>query len=450
VSGTDQQGVPISGRDSHAYHAVLDQFLRFENRVFETIGTAIASAPDLPGPYFVQAYLQLFMTEPGFVEQAARTVDVLLAAVVLADLTEAERGHLAAIQAWIAGDLPRAASLLESVNLIEPRDVLALRVGHEMDFFAGYTRNLRDRVARALSAWSPADPHYGFVLGCLAFGLNENGQYHRAEQAGLTALDRNSGDVWAHHAVTHSLEMRGLTAQGIDFMSSRESHWGAGNLFVPHNWWHKALFHLDSQDYDAALAIYDARLFNDASPKVSLVLLDAASLLWRLQLDGVDATDRFASLSNAWDAVLPERSLYVFNDFHAVLAKIGAGHIREAEAIVDRLKAYVAEDGDAPANRAVARSVGLPISEGLLAFARGQYEAAADRLFRVRVTAQQAGGSAAQRDVIDRTLLAAARRGNLQKLLRSLVSERVTLAPDNPFNKRQAASLAPSIHSNQI
>lgn len=308
---TDQQGLVLTGaspKGAALFRQALDELVHFKSSVFTTIDEAIAEDPGFAMPYFARAYLDLFMTEPDSAEHANRTLDKLWTNVKLTSLSARERQHAAAIEAWIGGDLRKSAQILDRLGLDEPRDILGLRIGHELDFFSGNKRSLRDRIARQLGAWSPSDPHYGIVHGCYAFGLEENGQYERAEEHGHIALSVRGDDVWAIHAVTHSYEMRGAIGDGIRFMNDRRADWTENNLFSAHNWWHKALFSADLGDYSGALEIYDTALFNEQSPKISLVLLDASSLLWRLHLQRVPVDERFEKLASAWDAVLPESS----------------------------------------------------------------------------------------------------------------------------------------------
>ncbi|MCC0066963.1 MAG: hypothetical protein H6896_08100 [Rhodovulum sp.] len=123
-----------------------------------------------------------------------------------------------------------------------PHDLLALQSGHLMDFFRAGARDLRDRIARALPQWDADRPGYSVLLGMHAFGLEECGDYARAEATGGGKLDRQPLDAWAHHAVAHVMEMQGRAEEGIAWMASREARWSGDDAFFRiHNWWHKAL-----------------------------------------------------------------------------------------------------------------------------------------------------------------------------------------------------------------
>jgi hypothetical protein len=93
----------------------------------------------------------------------------------------------------------------------------------------------------------------------------------------------------------------------------------------------------------------------------------------------------------------------------------------------------MAADDARRSNHGMAREIGLPLMRALLAYARGEADAAADALFAVRGVAQRFGGSHAQRDLIDLTLLAAAARGSRGALGRALINERLMAKPVTPL-----------------
>ena len=87
-------------------------------------------------------------------------------------------------------------------------------------------------------------PGYHALLGMHAFGLEESGDYERAEASGRLAVELEPRDGWAQHAVVHVLEMQGRHADGIQWMRANPDAWSRESFFAVHNWWHLALFHL--------------------------------------------------------------------------------------------------------------------------------------------------------------------------------------------------------------
>jgi hypothetical protein len=94
----------------------------------------------------------------------------------------------------------------------------------------------------------------------------------------------------------------------------------------------------------------------------------------------------------------------------------------------------------------MAREVGLPLMRGLLAFDAGDAVGAIALLAPLREIAQRFGGSHAQRDLIDLTLLAAcALPGGSRALGRALLNERLLARGATPQLEhwRERLGLAP-------
>jgi hypothetical protein len=169
------------------------------------------------------------------------------------------------------------------------------------------------------------------------------------------------------------MEMQGRAQDGVGWAAVREPYWaGDDNFFKVHNWWHRALFHLDLGQVDEVLRLYDGPVRGSRSV-VALDLVDASALLWRLTLCGHDVGDRWGELSHTW-AQHADGRLYPFNDWHAVMACLGAGREDEIERITRALRTSGAEDTDAGR---WAREVALPLIEGFVAFWRRDYRRAA-------------------------------------------------------------------------
>ncbi len=382
---------------------------------------AIEAAPQFGMARVLLAWLGLIATEPG----AAAGARALIAELEQHPRDERLDAHLAALRLVDAGRWTAGAQVLERYSSACPHDFLALQVGHLLDFLRADARSLRDRIASALPHWSPDMPGFAQLLGMYAFGLEETGDYGRAEAYGRRAVTLEPLDAWAHHAVAHVMEMQGRAEDGIGWMIAREPSWGAtDNFFKVHNWWHRALFHLDLGQTEEALAIYDGPV-REARSVVAYDMIDASAMLWRLQLMGVDVGGRWQELARAWDVHADGRT-YAFNDWHAVMAWLGAGRDSDVERLAQAWRGIGAAGTE---NDRWAVQIGLPLVEGFSAFWRRDYATAIDRLHGVRHFAFAFGGSNAQRDIIDWTLTESALRGGDTALSQALAQERVALKP---------------------
>jgi len=428
----DHHGFELTGASASAADSYRQALRSYHCYAGDAIGQAEAALVKSPG--FVMAHvLKAWMHLLGTNREAAIVGAEALAAAKALPANGRERGHIAAIQAFLGGELRKAARILEDVSIEHPRDVLALQVGQTLDFFLGEQRMLRDRPARAIPAWSPDMPDYHAVLGFLAFGLEETGQYERAEEAGREAVALEPQDNWSQHAVAHVLEMQDRRAEGVAWMTREATGWQAESFFAVHNWWHTALFHLGLGEIDEALKLYDGPIFGQPST-FALDLVDASALLWRLHLRGVELGDRWTSVADAHAS--EPRGQYAFDDVHALLAYTGAGRSQAARELIDRQAAALTGAGD---NAQFAGEVGLPVMRAIQAFGEGRYDRAVELLRGVRNKAIRFGGSNAQRDLLDQTLIEAARRDGQDALVRALEAERETA---KPLARQRAARLA--------
>jgi len=417
----DRRGAACSGASRHAidlYDRALAEFQCYRFDPVSTVNGALAESPQFTMGHLLHAYLHLTSTEPPALAIARASIERAKQLPAGAR----EQRHIGAAESLAAGEYARACDRLDDILLEDPLDALALQVAHLYDFYRGDARSLRDRPARVLAQWSNGVPGYHAVLGMHAFGLEECGAYGRAEERARRALELEPFDGWAHHAIAHCFEMQGRREDGLRLMAEREPYWTADSFFALHNWWHRALYHLGLDQVGEVLALYDAQIRGKRS-QVVLELIDASAMLWRLMLRGVDVGARWQELADAWQPMV-DGSFYAFNDLHALMAFVGAGRWPLVDARIAALEAWLGREGS---NRAMTREVGLPLALGFAAFGRGRFKEAAERLRPVRAIAYRFGGSHAQRDIIDLTLLEAARRGDNAVLARAIESERAAL-----------------------
>jgi tetratricopeptide (TPR) repeat protein len=319
-----------------------------------------------------------------------------------ANATSRERAHVAALDAWIAGDLDGAIGIWEEILRENPLDVLAFRLAHFNNFWLGRPGEMRASVERVLPRWARDLPGYGTILSCHCFSHEECGDYAVAEPSGRAAIEIDPGDVWGTHAVAHIMEMQGRHAEGIAWLDELERHWDGGNNLLHHLWWHRALFHLERREYDAVLALYDQRFRNLSSaltmaqPDLYIDVQNAASMLFRLELNGIDVGDRWSEIADKAEARIGD-CLSAFTLPHWMMALAASGRDEAAQRTLDGMRAFGESDGT------VAKIVGqiaLPVSEAVLAHRKRAYERVVELMRPVLDDMYQLGGSHAQQDVL--------------------------------------------------
>lgn len=428
MTHTDSRGVSVSSTNTNSlerFEAALELLHGYYGDPLTVIDHALADDPGFVMGHALRAGMMITAGD-GAVEPMLRQ-SVEAGEARSASANERERRHIAAARAWLDGHFACSIQLYGDIVVDYPRDSLALQIAHIGDFLLGQSTLLRDRIAQVLPHWNTRVPGFGYVLGMHAFGLEETNLYEQAEERGRFALELNPRDPWAIHAVAHVMEMQGRQDEGIDWLSGRAADWSQDNMMAVHNWWHLALFHLELGHTRQVLDIYDAHIREHHSA-VALELIDACAMLWRLHLRGIDVGARWNEVADTWQARGAE-GYYAFNDTHAAMSYLCAGRDCALDGLLAGMRAAAGGSGS---NAMMTREVGLPVTEALLSFSRQDYDHAIGLLLPVRQIAHRFGGSHAQRDLINLTLIEAALRGQRANLACALAAERMELKPMNP------------------
>ena len=400
----DHRDLEISGatpaaRD--AFERALEAHLSWRSGAERDLQQALQAAPTFTMAYVLGAYFNLCSRDREQVRQAR----IAYATALRLPATARERLHVAAMGAALADDFPSFATIVHSLLEQYPRDVLALQIGHALDYLTGDIESMAARITKVLPAWSKSTPGYHAVLSMQAFSLVESAHYAWAADCGLHALELDPWDARAHHALTHVYEMTGSASGGMRWMQQRRSYWAADTVAATHLWWHWALFHLAAGDIQRALLIYDDQVRRGRSAQIA-DMIDASALLWRIELVCGDSGARWTELAAAWEARI-EDGYCTFNDVHAMLALVGARNWRAArrlETAMHRSQARSDRYGE------MTRLVGLPVCRALMAFGQGDYARATRVVGLLPAVAHRIGGSHAQRGLLDLTRLEASQR----------------------------------------
>uniref|UniRef100_A0A0K0CT94 Tetratricopeptide repeat protein 38 n=1 Tax=Angiostrongylus cantonensis TaxID=6313 RepID=A0A0K0CT94_ANGCA len=245
---------------------------------------------------------------------------------------EREQQHAKAVLLWGEGKMKEATNTWEQILAYYPTDLMAIKFSHDAYFFMGDAKGKRDSIQAVIGKQKSSEPCYSYLHGMLAFGLEECKQYDQAEKEAMKALSLNRFDAWATHARAHVMEMQGRINEGIHFMESTVDYW-------------RVSFNKDTNE-----------ICERAKKSGSLLdFVDASSILWRLELEGVDVGKR---------CDLPVSLNY---------------------------------DVD---NAKISREVGIALYEGMILYGRGQYDEAVEKMLPIRHDIYRIGGSNAQ--IVDR------------------------------------------------
>ncbi len=384
----------------------------------ERLKATFALDPHLLAAHVLAGFAALMQAREALHPQALHHLTAARASARERGATAREAAFIEALAAWAErGEMDVAASLLEGALRAAPLDALALKLSHGIRFMLGDAVAMRLAVESALPAWGRDVPGQGYILGCHAFALEETGDRAAAELSGRAGVMLAPDDLWGAHAVAHVMEGEGRARQGLAWIGALQPRLAAGGAFGRHLHWHAALFHLHAGDGDAALALFDgsvaAGLCEDRRD-----FANAASLLWRLEAQGV-------AIGRRWEALAEHattRSGVVFFELHQLLALAAARRPVALAQQLDLLRRQ-AMTGTDTQSRLLAR-IGLPAAAGLLAAARGDARGAVAALLPIHDGLRAIGGSHAQRDLFERLLIRAVRDSGDTALLDRLLTTR--------------------------
>jgi tetratricopeptide (TPR) repeat protein len=440
----DARGLPLStdsAETAAAFDHLVAGYLRYRADTPARLSALLQADPNFALAHCLQGYFAMLAYTQAAVPMAAQAAEK--AAALATRATQRERQHVAALQAWIEGELDRAIALWESILQDHPHDAVALRLAHFTNFWLGRPHEMAASIERVIGAWSPELPGYPTVLACRCFAQEESGNYGLAEPYGRRAIELDPGDLWAAHAVGHVLEMQGRRSEGIEWLTSLAPHWEGSNNLQHHLWWHCALFTLEQGDFPGVLELYDQRFRNLTAPLTVAVpdqyidVQNAASMLFRLERLGIDLGNRWEELADKAEARIGD-CLSAFTLPHWMMALLAAGRRASAERMIEGMRRFADGRGTlAP----IVRSYALPIAEAQLAHATGRHQEALDLMRPALDGMSCLGGSHAQQDVLEQQFLDMALKADSGadiRLILQRVGGRRAIAPERSICWRDA------------
>ena len=431
----DPRGNPVSTRSAAAIEAAeraLWRLMSFYGTPLDDLDAAIAADPAWLLPHADEGRLPARPERAGFAARGCRAARAGRAAAGRRERARARAPP--ALRTLQSGDWHGACGEWEALLLDHPRDALALQWAHLFDFYRGDALNLRQRVAARAARVGrrrPAPPH---VLALLAFGLEESNLY-AAGRGRRPARARRRPEGAVGDARGRARDGDAGPARGglaLDAALARRNGRTATASPV-HLGWHQALFALER--LDTATALRAARRAPGGGPDRGHAR--SGSTPRRCCGGCTCSAPTSAPLARRCSRSGTRRRRaaghYAFND--AARAD-GAGRRRRRRARRGAGCALSQRGAERPAratNREMARDVGLPLMRGAAGLRARRDDDAVAALAPLRRRPHRFGGSHAQRDVIDQTLLAACGARRRPRVGRALLNERLPMKPETPL-----------------
>lgn len=403
-----------------AWNDTLEAVLAHAAATPEHLARTLAADPDFALAHAAKGLMLLSLARPELLGAARDCLAKAEASIRLRPVTRRERMVTEALALWLADTPRQAAQRLETILEAHPFDVLALKLSHGLRFMLGDQPEMLASLRRVAPGFSEAHPLAGYVHGCHAFALEEQGFYAEAERAGRHAVQLSPRDAWGRHAVAHVLEMTGRADEGVAWLGDGRSFAHANNLRF-HIVWHLALFRLERGETAEVLRLYDEDIRGEQTDDYRDIA-NGASLLARLDYAGVDVGTRWDELAAKAEGRIHDGKL-VFADLHYAVSLLGAGRTDGAEAIARTL---VEDCGAHPsAERRDAARNGALAAFGLIAFREGDHAEASRLLGAARDGLVAIGGSHAQRDLFEQAYIESLIRSGSHDRASLVLSERL-------------------------
>uniref|UniRef100_A0A3Q3C6W8 Tetratricopeptide repeat protein 38 n=1 Tax=Haplochromis burtoni TaxID=8153 RepID=A0A3Q3C6W8_HAPBU len=437
------EGLTLSTSSNEAckmYDAILTQYVKWRNDdslggIEGCISAVQAADPNFVMGHVISTGLELVATTSStrLDERLSSAVRRTVELANSQDITSRERLHVKAMELFSHGNFPKACEAWEDILLDHPTDMLALKFAHDAYFYMGAQMQMRDSVARVLPHWKPHMPLSSYLNGLYSFGLLETRFYDQAEKVAMEGLALTPDDAWSVHSVAHVCEMKAELDKGLKFMESREKDWEVTDMLASHNYWHWALFFIEKVKMIMGFSVFRRCKASGAM----LDIVDACSLLYRLEMDGVCVKERWQELLQVTRPHTDDH-VTLFNDLHFLMVSLGAKETGTSRRLLEGLQELAKEPGDNQQHQ-LAGTIGIPMCQAMLEYNQGNYGQTVELLYPLRYRMVDIGGSDAQRDLFNQLLIHAAMKSenkHHQKLGRCLLAERDAVRPNSPLTHR--------------
>jgi tetratricopeptide (TPR) repeat protein len=414
----DRYGLPITTSSPVAaarFQDGMDALLSYGARPEDAFAAALRADEGLA---LAHAGIALVAVVHGDAAKARAAADK--AREVVPGATRRERQHVEALGAFIGGETARGLALVDEHVAEFPRDAMLVNQASSAIGFAGAPDREQQRVA-FLERLAPAYGDDWWFQSALAFTYHEVDRFEESRRLSDRSLAQYPANANASHNLAH-IHFELLDNEGgAAFLQEWLAKYDPRASFYCHLAWHLAMFELHRGRYAHAQAILERDILGATNPR--LAMIDGSALLWRFRLDGQpESSLAWRSLADL--AARVSRPGFVFGEVHAALAYAACGDDAAFARLVDGLRALDAK------GHPIAGTVALPMVQGIEAFVAGDHAAALAHLEPVAADFHRVGGSHAQWELFEETMIASylalERYDDAGRLIRRRLSRRAS------------------------
>ena len=416
---TDRYDLPVStssvaARD--AYVRGLDRLLMLHDGVLGAFDEAIAADPGFALAHAARAHvLAMFADTPG----ARAALDA--AEALLPGVTAREASQVRFFRTMMTSPVAASIAALEEHMAQWPRDAIVLNTTASPNGLLG-SCGLVGQKARLVALMTSLAPHYGadwWFDSSYAMALNEDGQRDAARPLVARSLASQPASGWIAHSQAHLFYEDGEPEAARAFLAEWLKTYPRAGIMHGHLHWHQALGALAEGDFAEAARLYRMAFSlagHSGLPRQKLQ--DAVSFLWRMELAGAPRDDAaWAEMHDFAISRFPQPGI-AFADLHVALAQGIAGDGAGLEARIRQME-DLARDGRYPSGPVIPTA-----ARAFAAFQKRDFGTVIDLLEPLLAQSERIGGSRAQTDLVEFTLLKACVEAGRFEDLRRLVGAR--------------------------
>lgn len=422
----DRRGLPLSTTSDLAaerYREGVDLLLSAWPGAGEELEAAVAADPDFALAHAGRARLHAIRAEPA----QARARIATAAELVAKRGTDRERSHVEVLSLAIHGQSKEALQRALAHADTWPRDVLILSLplgAFGLFAFSGMADHDQARVDLCERHARHFEADDWWFLNYRGWAHAENGAVTLGRDLTQRSYDLRSANANAVHALSHAMFEGGAGEDSERLIEGWLPGYDRTGPLHGHIAWHSALVALERGDAERALAIYAEHVQPSVSAGMPInVVSDAASLLWRLRTYGHTVPEGLWKQAATYAEPHFTQPGFAFADVHMALLAAATGDKEAVERRAAALTSLV-EAGSLGAGPVVPA-----ICRAAPAFAEEDYAGCVRILEPVAAEAVRIGGSGAQREIVEDTLLVALMRNGGTAKARALLDRRLHRRP---------------------